>query len=694
MTLPNSSSIRTRFESKRSKPEIFAETKERHDTIKFRCNGKTISAKALSRVFSEDFGKVKKKTAVIDPRGQFIRRWSKVFFLACLVSLIVDPLFFFVPVVNPNEFCLDTGVGVLQIALTVLRTITDLFFIMNIAVRFKTAYVGPSSRVFGRGELVIDPWKISSRYLRKGFWYDFLAALPFPQVLIWGILPYLNGSTNSGSRSSLRFLTLVQFFQRLTIAYPLSIQIAKATGIIVQKAWLGAAYNLMFYMLSSHAMGSASYLLSIQREAACWRSACAQSNTTCSYDFFDCRTIGDPTREAWIQASNMSNVCTAASTGSYPYGIYAPGVLAGVTSSSFLQRYFYSLWFGLRSVSTQGQNLITSIFIGENFYCTIVVILGLTNLAFLVGNMQTYLQSTTLRIEEWRVKKSDKEHWMHHRQLPYELRESVHRYDRYKWVATYGVDEETLLSELPKGLRRQIKRHLCFNLVRRVPLLEEMDDRMLDTICERLKPRLWTEGMFIIREGDPLNEMFFIIRGHLNSHTTNGGQHGFYDSCRIVPGDFCGEELLTWVLKKHQSDVLPSSTRTVKAISDVEAFGLGAEELKFVASQFHKLHSKQLRHKFRFYSHQWRTWAACFIQAAWRRYKKRKELGELGAAESGLGSSRGSRLGSGEIFVAQPGSGLAEYASILLSNIRSKRYGSDAGVVSPLPKPEEDFDQL
>jgi len=34
---------------------------------------------------------------------------------------------------------------------------------------------------------------------------------------------------------------------------------------------------------------------------------------------------------------------------------------------------------------------------------------------------------------------------------------------------------------------------------------------------------------------------------------------------------------------------------------------------------------------FRFYSHQWRTWAACFIQAAWRRYKKRKEAAELRA---------------------------------------------------------------
>lgn len=82
--------------------------------------------------------------------------------------------------------------------------------------------------------------------------------------------------------------------------------------------------------------------------------------------------------------------------------------------------------------------------------------------------MQRYLLSSNQRIEEWRVKKSDKEHWMRHRQLPQELRESVHRYDRYKWVATYGVDEETLLSDLPKGLRRQIKRHLCLNLVRRV----------------------------------------------------------------------------------------------------------------------------------------------------------------------------------------------------------------------------------
>lgn len=167
-----------------------------------------------------------------------------------------------------------------------------------------------------------------------------------------------------------------------------------------------------------------------------------------------------------------------------------------------------------------------------------------------------------------------------------------------------------------------------------VPLFDQMDERMLDAICERLKPALGTEGTFLVREGDPVNEMFFIIRGHLDSYTTNGGRAGFFNSCRIGPGEFCGEELLTWALDPRPSVILPSSTRTVKAISEVEAFALIAEDLKFVASQFRRLHSKQLRHKFRFYSYQWRTWAACFVQAAWRRHKKRKELAELRARAS------------------------------------------------------------
>jgi cyclic nucleotide gated channel, plant len=128
--------------------------------------------------------------------------------------------------------------------------------------------------------------------------------------------------------------------------------------------------------------------------------------------------------------------------------------------------------------------------------------------------------------------------------------------------------------------------------------------------------------------------MIFIIRGKLESSTTDGGRTGFFNSITLKPGDFCGEELLGWALVPKPTVNLPSSTRTVRALVEVEAFALRAEDLRFVASQFRRLHSRKLQHTFRYYSHHWRTWATCFIQHAWRRYKRRKMNKDLSMRES------------------------------------------------------------
>ncbi|KAG4979840.1 hypothetical protein JHK85_033798 [Glycine max] len=373
-------------------------------------------------------------------------------------------------------------------------------------------------------------------------------------------------------------------------------------------------------------LGASWYLLSIERQEACWRSVCDMEEPSCQYGFFDCKRVED----------------------------------------------------SLRASCSLGQGLLTSTFVGEIMFAIVVATLGLVLFGLLIGNMQTYLQSTTVRLEEWRVRRTDTEQWMHHRQLPPELRQSVRKYNQYKWLATRGVDEEALLKGLPADLRRDIKRHLCLELVRRVPLFDQMDERMLDAICERLKPALCTENTYLVREGDPVNETLFIIRGHLDSYTTNGGRTGFFNSCHIGPGDFCGEELLTWALGSRPSFILPSSTRTVKAISEVEAFALMAEDLKFVASQFRRLHSKQLRHKFRFYSHQWRTWAACFVQAAWRRYKKRKEAAELRAREN---------VHEGETAAYRSGLVVVYATRMARKGVHHVRSGTDSGV--SLQKPEE-----
>ncbi|KAI4384812.1 hypothetical protein MLD38_002915 [Melastoma candidum] len=158
----------------------------------------------------------------------------------------------------------------------------------------------------------------------------------------------------------------------------------------------------------------------------------------------------------------------------------------------------------------------------------------------------------------------------------------------------------------------------------KVPMFEKTDEQLLDALCDRLKPALYTEDSYVVRDGDPVDEMLFIMRGRLLTMTTNGGRTGFFNSVYLKAGDVCGEELLTWALDPHTSGNLPTSTRTVQALTEVEGFVLVADDLIFFASQFRRLHSKQLQHVFRFYSQQWRTWATCFIQAAGWRYTRKK----------------------------------------------------------------------
>ncbi|GJX76841.1 CNGC15b-like protein [Tanacetum coccineum] len=232
------------------------------------------------------------------------------------------------------------------------------------------------------------------------------------------------------TKNVLWFIIIFQYLPRLYLIFPLTSQIVEATGVVTETAWAGAAYNLMLFMLASHVMGASWYLLSIERQEACWRTFCLMEDISCEDKFFDCESFNETNRNTWFKTSNVSTQCVPTS-GFYQFGIYGEAVTSQVTSALFFNKYFYCLWFGLKNLSSLGQNF-----------------------------------------------------------------------------------------------------------------------------------------------------------------------------------------------------------STIKAISEVEAFALIAEDLKFVTSQYRRLHSKQLRHKFRFYSHQWRTWAACFVQAAWRRYKRRQSARELRALES------------------------------------------------------------
>ncbi|KAI9125963.1 hypothetical protein K1719_003381 [Acacia pycnantha] len=644
--------------------------------------GRSLGLGVSKAVFPED---LKVSDNIFDPQDKFLLLLNKLFVVSCILAVSLDPLFFYLPVVNdlPNCLGIDRKMGII---VTTLRTAVDVFYLIHMALQFRTAYIAPSSRVFGRGELVIDSTQIAKRYLRRYFIVDFLSVLPLPQIVVWRFLQRSKGSDVSGTRQALLFIILLQYVPRLLRMVPLTSEFKRTAGIFAETAWAGAAYYLMLYMLASHIVGAFWYLLAVERVDACWQEACMQPG--CKRDFLYCGNQLMQGYNDW-NSTILNEHCSTDDNSPFDFGLFKQALSNNIISTeNFVVKYCFSLWWGLQQLSTLGQGIINSAYYWETIFSIAVCIFGLILFALLLGNMQTYLQSITKRLEQMRVTRRDSEHWMHHRLLPPYLRERVRRYDQYKWLATRGVDEESLVQTLPMDLRRDIKRHLCLALVTRVPLFESMDERLLDAICERLKPCLFTEQSYIVLEGDPVEEMIFIIRGRLESVTTDGGRSGFFNRGFLKETDFCGEELLTWALDPRSGSNLPTSTRTVKALTEVECFALIADELKFVASQFRRLHSRQVQHTFRFYSQQWRTWAACFIQAAWRRYSKRKgmELRRKEEHEESEGSHSNASGGSysiGATFLA------SRFAANALRGIHRNRNAKTARELVKLQKPPE-----
>lgn len=197
------------------------------------------------------------------------------------------------------------------------------------------------------------------------------------------------------------------------------------------------------------------------------------------------------------------------------------------------------------------------------------------------------------------LKPREKEEWEPFQKLPKDLQQKVKKYKSYIQRKTDYIDAENLLNNLPKELRRNIKRELCWNLLSVVTdeyvfLTRKPFDVIMDHLCDCVKPTFLTEHTYFLREGDPIDEMIFVVQGKLRTYTlkdiqsgSTSSEHKRYDGKNtredlLQDGDVYGVELFHWALPEYCSFDIPKSNRTIQALTNVEAFTLMADDLKTV----------------------------------------------------------------------------------------------------------------
>lgn len=103
-------------------------------------------------------------------------------------------------------------------------------------------------------------------------------------------------------------------------------------------------------------LGAAWYITSIQRQYECWKITCKKEmnkthSPSCNPWFLDCASMGNRERQAWFRYTKVLINCDALNDKNlFQFGMFADAFRDHVSSSRFIQKYFYCLWWGLKNL--------------------------------------------------------------------------------------------------------------------------------------------------------------------------------------------------------------------------------------------------------------------------------------------------------------------------------------------------------
>lgn len=93
--------------------------------------------------------------------------------------------------------------------------------------------------------------------------------------------------------------------------------------------------------------GAIYYLLSIERQITCWDQQCL-AETSCNLRFISCENTDSSGYSEWQQSTSIFVNCDATNSSiNFQYGMFGSALSKGAVSSSFLEKYFFCLWWGL-----------------------------------------------------------------------------------------------------------------------------------------------------------------------------------------------------------------------------------------------------------------------------------------------------------------------------------------------------------
>lgn len=251
-------------------------------------------------------------------------------------------------------------------------------------------------------------------------------------------------------------------------------------------------------------------------------------------------------------------------------------VVEGVADESNGFLYLLSLYWVVTTATTVGFGDITPGNVSEYVYSLVVMLIGASLFAYAIATMASLISDLNLsRVAFWN-RVETVQSYLRSRLVDAEVSDEVRQYYEYLWEKHRGLNEHSLLNDLPHPLRLKVLEELMKDLLPNVPVFRLAPEALRIELLNSLEPMLSPPGSYLVRAGEVSDGIYFIAAG-------TAEVFGFEDKnsqALLHPGDYFGD--LSLMLDERRGG-------SVKAKEFVEVFRLGAADFRRIREDYPEL---------------------------------------------------------------------------------------------------------